>query len=234
MKRKDYATLDGVQTRVLQDLAFSIPRGAITCLIGPSGCGKTTTLRLLLGLDPDFDGMINSSLAAGRTAMVFQDPRLLPWRTVEANIRLALPPELADANLDNVLREVELGEFHSRYPGELSLGMARRVALARAFAVEPDLLLLDEPFASLDEPTANRLREVLVRRWRAAGMTVLMVTHNIREALQLADKLIVLSSRPARVVGVERLPWPRPERHGQVLEQVLARLADRYAALVSC
>ena len=148
-------------------------------------------------------------MRSARIAAVFQEPRLLPWRTVEQNIRLALPPPLADKDLTPILDAVELTGFRNSFPSELSLGMARRAALARAFSVEPEILLLDEPFVSLDEVTANRLRQLLIDLWRSSPVTVLMVTHNVREAARLADRLIILSPRPAHVVGVVDVPLPR-------------------------
>jgi NitT/TauT family transport system ATP-binding protein len=150
---------------------------------------------------------------------------------VEQNIRLALPPELADKDLTPLLDAVELTAFRHSYPSELSLGMARRAALVRAFSVEPEVLLLDEPFVSLDEPTANRLRDLLLDLWRRSPVTVLMVTHNVREAVRLADRLLVLSPRPTRVVGALDIPLPREERRGPALEAFLSDLAARFPGL---
>ena len=221
----------GGEVAVLRDLAFELPPQTFTCMLGPSGCGKTTTLRILLGLDAEFRGDISPALRQARQAAVFQEPRLLPWRSVEQNIRLALPPALAGKDLGPVLEAVGLAGFRHAYPAELSLGMARRAALARAFSVEPEVLLLDEPFVSLDEPTANRLRELLLDLWRSSPVTVLMVTHNLREAARLADRLIILSPRPARILGVTDLPMPRNARHGPALDALLADLAARFPDL---
>jgi NitT/TauT family transport system ATP-binding protein len=158
-------------------------------------------------------------------AAVFQEPRLLPWRTVEQNVRLALPPEEqspgAAPNLDALFAVLGLKDLRGRFPGELSLGLERRVALARAFAVMPDLLLLDEPFVSLDEHTADRLRDHLLALWQARAATVLMVTHNVREATRLADRLLLLNGRPARLVGDVTVPVPRAERSGETLRRFL-------------
>jgi NitT/TauT family transport system ATP-binding protein len=216
---------------VLKDLSFALPPGSFTCLIGPSGCGKTTTLRIMLGLDQDFRGRISPSLVDERMAPVFQEPRLLPWRTVEENIRLALPPRLADKDLSPILDAVELRAFRHSYPGELSLGMARRAALARAFSVEPTVLLLDEPFVSLDESTADRLRALLLDLWRSTRVTVLMVTHNVREAVLLAERLIILSPRPAHVLATADVQLPYERRRGLALDNTLKDLAQRFPSL---
>jgi NitT/TauT family transport system ATP-binding protein len=159
---------------------------------------------------------------------VFQEPRLLPWRTVEQNVRLALPPESQIPGetppLDQLFAVLGLETLRGRFPEELSLGLARRVALARAFAVMPDILLLDEPFVSLDEHTADRLRAHLVELWQARATTVLMVTHNVREAARLADRLLLMNGRPARLVGDIAVPVPRAERDGPALRAFLEAL----------
>jgi NitT/TauT family transport system ATP-binding protein len=228
---KTFERAAGGEIAVIRGLAFELVPETFTCLIGPSGCGKTTTLRVMLGLDTDFHGAISQSLRHARMAAVFQEPRLLPWRTVEQNIRLALPPPLVGKDLAPILDSVELTQFRHSYPSELSLGMARRVALARAFSVEPEILLLDEPFVSLDEATANRLRQLLIDLWRSSPVTVLMVTHNIREAVRLADRLVILSPRPAHVVGAIDVPLPREARRGPPLDALLTDLAARFPSL---
>ncbi len=213
---------------MLRDLAFELVPETFTCLIGPSGCGKTTTLRILLGLDRDFTGRIELPAPGLRLAAVFQEPRLLPWRTVEQNVRLALPAEGTQAagapDLDRLFATLGLQDSRRLYPDELSLGLARRVALARAFAVMPDILLLDEPFVSLDEHTADRLRALLLELWRQRATTVLMVTHNIREAVRLADRLLMMNGRPARIVGDVAVPLPRAARCGETLRCFLQDL----------
>ena len=150
---------------------------------------------------------------------------------MEQNIRLALPSALADKDLDPILSAVELDTFRDSYPSELSLGMARRVALARAFSVEPAVLLLDEPFVSLDETTADRLRGLLIDLWSSTRVTVLMVTHNLREAVRLADRLVILSPRPAHVSGIADVPLARADRRGRALDAALNDLAARYPTL---
>ncbi|WP_414833887.1 ABC transporter ATP-binding protein [Afifella sp. YEN Y35] len=228
---KRFKRANGGEVEVIRDLSFALEPQTFTCLLGPSGCGKTTTLKIMLGLDGDFSGAVSSALMRARSAAVFQEPRLLPWRSVEENIRLALPPEMAEKDLMPVLDAVELTHVRNAFPSELSLGMARRVALARAFSVEPEVLLLDEPFVSLDEMTANRLRHLLLQLWQSRPVTVLMVTHNIREAARLADRLIVLSPSPAHVAGTAEISIPRADRIGAALGSLLVDLARRFPSL---
>ena len=184
---------------MLGELAFSLGNGEVAALVGPSGCGKTTLLRIIAGLDSDFEGSV-ALPAHGMLGMVFQEPRLLPWRTVEQNVRLAAP-QATDAALGTLFQALGLTAHRDHFPGELSLGLARRVALARAFAVEPDLLLLDEPFVSLDDALAARLRDELADLVNRRPITTLLVTHNVEEAIGLADRLLLLSLSPARVLG---------------------------------
>ena len=172
IKHKSYRAASGGSLHVLGELAFSLEAGEVAALVGPSGCGKTTLLRILAGLDRDFEGSVKLP-AHGTLGMVFQEPRLLPWRTVEQNVRLAAP-RATDSALDALFRTLGLAAHRALYPGELSLGLARRVALARAFAVEPDLLLLDEPFVSLDDALAARLREELAELVNRRPVTTLL------------------------------------------------------------
>ncbi len=204
----------------------------VVALVGPSGCGKTTMLNIAAGLDRAFDGRVERRPRAdGRESTlgyVFQDPRLLPWRTVRENIALALPKaERHSDRIDALLDIMELTGRGDRFPQQLSLGMARRVALARAFVVDPDLLLMDEAFVSLDEPTAQRLRTLLVTMLERRPTAVLFVTHNLREALGLADRLLVLSPSPGRVVAEVPVPLPRAKRDTAVVEALRAELLAR-------
>ena len=226
--RKDHGA-----TRVLGGLAFALPRGAFTCLIGPSGCGKTTTLRILMGLDRDWEGEIDPAFATARLAAAFQEPRLLPWRTVAQNVALALGERAEAGLIAEALAAVGLAGLGDRFPSQLSLGQARRAALARAFAVRPEILLLDEPFVSLDEATAQRLRALLVALWERDPVTVLMVTHNVAEAVRLADRIVLLSERPARVAGEVEVDLPRPERTAEAVAAFATGLARRYPGLVT-
>lgn len=220
---KSFTSVDGTRLQAIGDLHFSVGTGRFTCLVGPSGCGKTTTLRLILGLDTNFDGCITAS-ETGPFAAMFQEPRLLPWRTVDENIRLALPDGLADGDLSALYQSLELSGLENFYPGELSVGLARRAALARAFALEPSLLLLDEPFVSLDEPLAARLRALLVELWSARSTTVLMVTHNLREAVELADEIVLMTPRPGTLLGIHPIDVPRTARDAATVDALLDEL----------
>ena len=180
-------------------LSLDVGPAEFVCLLGPSGCGKTTLLNIIAGLDTDYAGTM--SLAPGvaeALAYVFQTPRLLPWRTVTENIELVLPPGQGNGKVRQVINDVGLEKFADAYPSQLSLGMQRRAALARAFVLEPRLLLMDEPFVSLDEPATRRLRALLMDLWRARPTTVLFVTHDNREAIMLATRIFILSAAPCR------------------------------------
>jgi NitT/TauT family transport system ATP-binding protein len=205
--RKVLRIASGAGREVLRDFTLSVSAGDICALVGPSGCGKTTLLRMIAGLDRDFEGKITWPLRH-RIGMVFQEPRLLPWRTVSQNLSIAAPLATR-GELDQIVAALGLSEHIEHFPGELSLGLARRVALARAFAIKPDLLLLDEPFVSLDAALAARLREELVALVEQSGVTTLIVTHDIEEAIGLADRIVLLSAPPARIVGDVRIEKPR-------------------------
>jgi NitT/TauT family transport system ATP-binding protein len=219
--RKAYRTASGEHIDVLQDVEFSVRDREVLALVGPSGCGKTTLLRIVAGLDRDFEGSMTRP--PGVIGMVFQEPRLLSWRSVEDNVRLAAP-YADDAALDTLFDMLDLAAHRGHFPGELSLGLARRVALARAFAVEPTLLILDEPFTSLDAPLAARLRDELTRLVTRKPVTTLLVTHDLDEAAQLADRLIALSARPARVLAEIVIPAERGARSESEIASAKASL----------
>jgi NitT/TauT family transport system ATP-binding protein len=226
---KTFLSAQGLPVTALRGLSFSVPQGEFACLFGPSGCGKTTTLRILLGLDRDFSGAYRlPGGAAARIAAVFQEPTLLPWRTVEQNVRLALPRAARDADLDWLFEALGLEGMRTLYPGELSLGLARRVAIARAFAVEPSILFLDEPFVSLDEQTAERLRALMMSVWSARPTTALMVTHNLNEALTLSDRIVVLSPRPGRVTGVFEIGHARESRSPEAIRNLARSFHEKF------
>jgi NitT/TauT family transport system ATP-binding protein len=231
---KTFRSAEGVSVTALKDLSFEVRQSEFACLLGPSGCGKTTTLRILLGLDRDFRGsfQIPADDGSNRTAVVFQEPTLLPWRTVEQNVRLALPRTMRNADLDRLFDSLGLAGMRTLFPSELSLGLARRAALARAFATEPAVLFLDEPFVSLDEQTAERLRHLLLSVWSARPTTALMVTHNLREALMLSDRIIVLSPRPAHVIGYFDVRLPRHYRNAQVMSDLLRSFHQKFPGAV--
>lgn len=200
------AALDGI------DLA--VAPGEFVCLVGASGCGKSTLLNLVAGLDRPTAGEVTSD---GRTTLMFQESALFPWLTVGANISLALklrgvPRRERPEQVRSLLSSVQLDGFGDRRPHELSGGMRQRVAIARAFAQDAEVLLMDEPFGALDAMTRDLLHDELERLWADRGVTVLFVTHNVREAVRLADRVVLLSSRPGRVVEEFPVRVERPRR----------------------
>ncbi len=225
IKHKSYMAASGGKLHVIGELAFSLGAGEVAALVGPSGCGKTTLLRILAGLDRDFEGRVRLP-AHGTLGMVFQEPRLLPWRTVEQNVRIAAP-QATEAALDLLFRTLGLVAHRNLYPGELSLGLARRVALARAFAVNPNLLLLDEPFVSLDDALATRLRDELAELVTRRPVTTLLVTHNVEEAIALADRLFLLSPSPTHVMAELPIPNPRSKRTAEELAAFRGQIARK-------
>ncbi len=224
IKAKAYLSASGQTLETLSEIAFALDIGKVGAIVGPSGCGKTTLLRIVCGLDTRFDGVVVRP-DSDRLAVVFQEPRLLPWRSVEDNVRLAAPG-IEEAELATLLATLGLLEHRRHFSNELSLGLARRVALARALAVHPDLLLLDEPFASLDAATAAGLVEAIADLVEARSMTTLLVTHDIDAAIRLADVICVLSARPARLLA--QIPIPRPRR--RLTPDAAAQVARQIAA----
>ncbi|BBO10984.1 ABC transporter ATP-binding protein [Bradyrhizobium sp. TM102] len=222
---KTFRSAAGGTHEVLAPLKFALQSGEVGVLIGPSGCGKSTMLRIILGLDSEFRGHVARPPQA-RIGMVFQEPRLLPWRSVEQNVRLAAP-DVTEAKLSELFRILELEAHRSHFPGELSLGLARRVALARAFAVEPDLLVLDEPLASLDDALAGRLRDEIATLVASRPVMTLLVTHSFDDAVRLGDRLFFLSPRPARIVAEVPIGIPRDRRGEAEIAAIKAGLAQR-------
>jgi ABC-type nitrate/sulfonate/bicarbonate transport system ATPase subunit len=220
--RKSFRTASGQSVSVLANLSFALEEGETGALIGPSGCGKSTLMRILAGLDRDFEGSVHLPIH-GRVGMVFQEPRLLPWRSVEDNVRLAAP-NISETEVAALFAALGLSDHRTHFPGELSVGLARRTALARAFAVRPTLLLLDEPFVSLDAPLARQLQRDLARLVESRGMITVLVTHDIDEAIALADRIYVLSARPAHVVGEIQITRPRATMSGEERKAVAARI----------
>jgi len=200
------------------DLKLSLTSEEFICLVGPSGCGKTTLLNIIAGLDTDYEGdiLVGQQHTSPKIGYVFQNPRLLPWRTVRENIELAVDKHQAPEVIDAMLEAMQLTAAQHRYPEHLSLGMSRRVAIIRAFAVDPEVLLMDEPFVSLDAPTARQVRELLLNLWQQRPHTILFVTHDLREAIALADRLIFLSAGPMQVVSEIVVPIPRSERGNEL------------------
>ncbi len=202
----------------ISQLKLSLKSNEFVCLVGPSGCGKTTLLNIIAGLDNDYSGdiLVGQQHAHPKIGYVFQNPRLLPWRTVKENIGLALVGDQSPDVVDALLEVMQLTQVQHSYPEQLSLGMSRRVSIIRAFAVDPDILLMDEPFVSLDAPTARQVREQLLALWQQRPHTVLFVTHDLREAIALADRLVFLSATPMQVVSEIIVPIARTDRHDEL------------------
>jgi NitT/TauT family transport system ATP-binding protein len=198
----------------LHDIDLAVRKGEFVCLVGPSGCGKSTILNLVAGLDRPTVGTVSSR---SRPTLMFQDPALFPWLTVRANVEL--PMRLAGVSkqqrrlrADSLLETVHLGGFGKKRPHQLSGGMRQRAAMARAFAQDADILLMDEPFGALDAMTRDALHDELEKSTRERGLTVLFVTHNVREAARLGDRIVVLSPRPGRVTASFDVDIAHPRR----------------------
>jgi NitT/TauT family transport system ATP-binding protein len=231
--------------RVLEDVSFPVDEGELVAIVGPSGCGKSTMLRIINGLIPASSGQVlyNGRQVDGinlECALVFQSFALMPWLSVKANIELGLearglPPAQREKRASIYIDKVGLDGFEEAYPRELSGGMKQRVGLARALAVEPRVLLMDEPFSALDALTAITLREELLDIWQARDMpvhTILIVTHIIEEAVELADRIIVLSTSPGRVVADLKVGLPRPrdrrkEEFNALTDKVFSLIEER-------
>jgi ABC-type nitrate/sulfonate/bicarbonate transport system ATPase subunit len=229
IKRKAYRSASGRKLEVLGAFSIAMASGEVAALVGPSGCGKTTLLRIIVGLDSDFEGTVQLP-ARGRLGVVFQEPRLLPWRSVEENVRLAAP-QASDASLNALFSTLGLAEHRRHYPGELSIGLARRVALARAFAVEPELLVLDEPFVSLDAGLATRLRAELAELVARRPVTTLLVSHDVDEVIGLADRVFLLSGNPASVLADVPIQNPRSTRTADEVAVIRNELSRRAMAI---
>jgi NitT/TauT family transport system ATP-binding protein len=208
----------------IADVSFTVSAGEFLCIVGPSGCGKTTLLQLLAGLLRPTQGLVKVGgqpllRPHPEISIVFQKPNLMPWRTVLENVLLPLqihsiPAEEAQRRGQEALAMVGLTEFALAYPKALSGGMEQRVAVARALIQQPRILLLDEPFGALDALTRERLNLELLRLWQKQRLTAVMVTHNIQEAVFLADRVLVLSPRPATIAAEFTVALPRPRPHG--------------------
>lgn len=224
--------------KAVDDVSLILDEREVVALIGPSGCGKTTTLRMVAGLDQPSEGTLRSGTGAkggqlGGMSMMFQQPALLDWRTVEGNVILPLegssmPKHEAQERARAVLQTVGLGDFMQRRPYELSGGMQQRVAVARALVSEPRLLLMDEPFAALDAITRDQMGVELERIFAGRELSIILVTHSITEAIFLADRILVMSPRPGRIVDEVAVPLPRPrtveDRVSDVARDVEVRL----------
>ena len=204
--------------RVLEDIALDVREGEFVCILGPSGCGKSTLLNIVAGFLPPTSGSvrIDGEEVRGpdpRRIFVFQERGVFPWLTVEGNIGFGLgklPRDERERRIAHYVRLVGLEGFEKAYPHELSGGMKQRVEVARAFAVNPDVLLLDEPFGALDSITRLVMRGELLRIWQAEQKTILFVTHDIEESVQLADRVVVMTARPARIRRIVPIDLPHP------------------------
>lgn len=222
--------------KALEGVSFEIATGEIVGLLGPSGCGKSTLLNIVAGLDEQYDGTVTiqgKSIAEQidrgfRVAYVFQEARLMPWRTLRQNIEFVL--EASDfprtewaGRIDKVLSLVELSKFADFFPLQLSGGMQQRASIARAFAIEPDILLMDEPFSALDELTARRLRQSLLNIWSAFRTTILFVSHNAFESTFLGDRVLVMSPGPGgkikEEINLRHMKRPRDYEDSALFEQ---------------
>ena len=213
-------------SKVLENLNLEVAEGCFCCIVGPSGCGKSTLLRIISGLYQPTSGDVKldnkpPSLDSGEIGFVFQEDALFPWLTVEDNIKFCLKARKIDKSLwDSIIErhldKVGLAEYRRFYPKQLSGGMKQRVAIARVMAYNPKLLLMDEPFAALDSLNRNKLQSELIELWEREKKTILFVTHNIDEAVFLAQKLIIMGTRPGHIKSIVELNLPRPRNRTDV------------------
>jgi NitT/TauT family transport system ATP-binding protein len=227
----------------LVDVSFSIADGEFVAVVGPSGCGKTSLMNIVAGLLPYDEGAV--SIDGNRVtgpgvdrAVVFQHASLLPWRTIAGNVRYGMEmqrrfdPATMRERTDRFIKLVGLNGFENHYPSELSGGMQQRVNLARALAADPVVLLMDEPFAALDAQTREFMQAELLKIWAQAKKTVLFITHQINEAVYLADRVVVMSARPGRVKGIFHIPFDRPRGLGLKRDPKFLELEDAIWKLI--
>lgn len=225
--------------KVLENINLTIEKGKFAAIVGPSGCGKSTLLRMVAGLETPDEGAVQTDgelirKPSPRRMMIFQEHALYPWLTVGKNVEMGL--ELAGVakeerrnKAENVLKTVGLEGFYDYYPSQLSGGMRQRVSIARALVMDPDILLLDEPYGALDAMTRLTMQNELLKLWEGSGKTMLLITHDIDEALYLADKVFVMSARPGKVVRTIDLDLPRPrnrnsQRFGELRQEIIQLL----------
>jgi len=237
-------SVGGKAVRALQDISLSCPEGSFTALIGPSGCGKSTLLRIIAGLENGDSGkvLVGGSVPdvlrrTGALGVAFQDPALLPWRSVRRNVALPFDvlghrPTNWQARVDGLIRLVGLSSFADALPRQLSGGMRQRASIARALVTNPSLLLLDEPFGALDEILRRSMNLELQRIWLEQPATAILVTHDIEEAVFLADQVVVMHSHPGRITRILSVPFPRPRPRELMRAPEFHVLVDELAALL--
>ena len=241
---KTFSAQDRREVQALTNISLRIRRNEFFSIIGPSGCGKTSLLKLIAGLYPATRGSIRirgtsveQTKARREFGMVFQDPVLLPWRTVFENSRLLVEVVKRDRTVPamrtmDLLRQAGLERFIHKYPFELSGGMRQRVAIVRALSLEPSILLMDEPFSSLDELTREQMNLDLLRIWEQHATTVCFVTHSIPEAVFLSDRILVLSARPGHTIDTIEVPLPRPRKIQMKEEESFIKIVKRIRQLI--
>ncbi|MBI3615125.1 MAG: ABC transporter ATP-binding protein [Candidatus Omnitrophica bacterium] len=237
---------NGSTVEVLKEISLTIEDGEFVCLVGPSGCGKSTLINLIAGLDLPSSGRVLIDgvpvTGSGDCGLVFQEPALFPWLTVQGNVEFGLRmagslPAKRRERTAKYLKMVHLSRFADFYPYQLSGGMKQRVAIARALVMDPKLLLMDEPFAALDAQTRRLLHEELLEIWQETGKTVFFVTHNVREATVLADKVLTISARPGRIKNGYAIHLPRPRRESDphlivIQQRILLNIQEEIAKVV--
>lgn len=227
-------TFDNTVKETLQDISLSVEEGAFVCIVGPSGCGKSTLLNIAAGLEQPSEGEVYvdgervNAPGADRVVM-FQESALFPWLTVEENVRFGMkmakiPKEEQEIRLEKYLKMVQLSQFKSYYPHEISGGMKQRAALARALTLDSKILLMDEPFSALDKQTINILRKELEQIWEQTKKTILYITHSVEEAVYFADRVVVLSDNPGEIKEIIPVDLPRPR---EIEDEAFVRLRGR-------
>jgi NitT/TauT family transport system ATP-binding protein len=238
---KTYADRRGHEVPALADVDVSVGSEEFVALLGPSGCGKSTLLNIVAGLLEPTRGAVyfEGAVPEGRptTAMVFQEFALFPWRTVQANVEFGLEeagvaPQTRASEARRFIELTGLAGFETKYPHQLSGGMRQRVGIARALAVDPAVLLMDEPFSALDAQTRQLMQEELLLIWEQTRKTIIYVTHNIQEAVYMADRVIVLSRRPGRVLDEVPIALPRPRTEAMMGEPAFVRATERIWSLI--
>lgn len=222
---------EGTHIPAVHDISLEVQTGEFVCIIGASGCGKSTLLKIVSGLEQADSGTVKIS---GRVGMVFQSAALLPWDTVYDNIAFGIRAQGKDseevaATVEKFLTLVGLQEYAQKYPRELSGGQRQRVGIARALAISPEILLLDEPFSALDPKTTDELHQIILRLWKDAGVTVVMVSHLIEEAVSLADRVVLIKQGSIEEIFPIKFPYPRRE-NGTLFHELVQKIRTRFFA----